>query len=272
MHRCSRVPGRPRLITALAAFLITCLLSVSPAPAQDEGSGGAAPGDTAGEPAEPGPSGGGADWIRLESAQAGRTPAEQTEVHVIYAQATSPDRGAQLRAVRRIRELVEKNDPVSRFPEVSEIISLLVLEPYRVSRRGGTGADPADASGSDTMVRVEAVSLLGRIGGNAAYGVVLELLRRERDPTVRAAALRTLPRIDERPGDELPGVLAEVIRRSHGDPATIRVALSSIRSLHMRYGFLDTPELFTAVIDVAQGPYPRSVRTEAFEVVELLRE
>lgn len=261
MHRPARHSRRLRNLAVLCALSLR-LLAAACMPAQDDGA----------ESSKPGASGGGADWIRLESAQTGRTPAEQTEVHVIYAQATSENRDAQLRALRRIRELVEENDPVSRFPEVTEIISLLVLEPYRVSRRGGAEADPAAVPHAAPAVRTEAIALLGRTGGDEAYRVLLELLRRERDPTVLAAALRTLARLEQRPGPELPGALAAVLGRSRGDPAPLRAGLAAIRSLHARYGFLDTPELFTAVIDVAQGPYQRSLRAEAFEVVELLRE
>ncbi|MFP4011046.1 MAG: HEAT repeat domain-containing protein [Spirochaetaceae bacterium] len=210
------------------------------------------------------------DWIRLESALSGRSPQEQAEVHIILTQATSSTRSMQSTALRRIEQLVEKNDPVSRFPEITEIISLLVLEPYRVSRsglsrNGGSGGTYPD-------IRVRATQLLGRIGGREAYTVLVELMRLETDGSVRIAALHALPRVDVRPEPTLPGVLARIIRRARDDPPTLRAALGTVRALHSRYGFLDTPELFTAVIDVAQGPYPRSLRTEAFEVVDLLRE
>ncbi|MFP4372914.1 MAG: HEAT repeat domain-containing protein [Spirochaetaceae bacterium] len=213
----------------------------------------------------------GADWIRLESARSGRTHAEQTEVHVIHARAASADRAMQMQALERVRTLVEENDPVSRFPEITEIVSLLVLEPYRVARYGGDASGTSGGNGTPE-VRIEALELLGRIGGQEAYDVVVESLRVERDPAVRAAALRVLPRLDVRPGDELPDILARSLRQSSRDPASLRAALETVRELHGRYGFMDTPELFTAVIDVAQGPHGAGLRRDAFSVVELLRE
>ncbi|MFO7780269.1 MAG: HEAT repeat domain-containing protein, partial [Spirochaetia bacterium] len=214
---------------------------------------------------------GDADWIRLESAQTGRSHAERTEVHILHARATSPERAMQMQALSRVRSLVEANDPVSRFPEVTEIISILVLEPYRVGRYGGDPADPPSETGNPA-VRIAALELLGRIGGQEAYDVVVESLRMERDPSVRAAALRVLPGLGVPPAAELPGILARTMQRSSGDPASLRSALEAVRALHARYGFMDTPELFTAVIDVAQGPYTAGLRREAFEVLELLRE
>lgn len=212
------------------------------------------------------------DWIRLESAQAGRSPQEQTEVHILHAQTLSGRRPLQLAALRRIRDLVEANDPVSRYPEVTEIISLLILEPYRVERAdAGTGDDPAAPAGHPE-VRLEAIGLLSRIGGRQAYEVIAELLRLEDDDTVRAAGFRALPRLGVRPDADMPALLAGALRRSYGNEPALDAALTAVRELHERYGFMDTPELFTEVIEVAQGPYSRGLRKEAFEVVELLRE
>lgn len=213
----------------------------------------------------------GTDWIQLDSAQSGRTHTERTEVHIIHARATSRNRAMQMQALARVRSLVEANDPVSRFPEVTEIVSFLVLEPYLVERYGGDPAAPSSKTGNPA-VRIGALELLGRIGGQEAYGVVVESLRVERDPAVRAVALRVLPRMGVPPGSELPGILARSMQRSSGDPAALRAALECVRALHTRYGFMDTPELFTAVIDLAQGPHTATLRREAFEVVELLRE
>lgn len=213
----------------------------------------------------------GADWIRLESAQSGRTYAEQTEVHIIHARATSSDRAMQMQALARVRSLVEANNPVSRFPEVTEIVSILALGPYRVERYGGDQAGLPSSTGNP-VVRLGALELLGRIGGQEAYDVVVESLHVERDPSVRAAALRVLPQLGVRPGAELPGTMARIMARSSGDAATLGAALAAVRTLHARYGFMDTPRLFTAVIDVAQGPYTATLRRKAFEVVELLRE
>ena len=214
---------------------------------------------------------GDADWIRLESAQTGRSHAERTEVHILHARATSPNTAMQMQALSRVRSLVEANDPVSRFPEVTEIVSILVLEPYRVERYGGDPAAPPSETGNPA-VRVQALELLGRIGGPEAYEVVVESLRVERDTAVRAAALRVLPRLGVRPEADLPGILARTMQRSSGDAASLRSALEAVRALHVRYGFMDTPELFTAVINVAQGPYTAGLRREAFEVLEMLRE
>ena len=214
---------------------------------------------------------GDADWIRLESAQTGRSHAERTEVHILHARATSPNTAMQMQALSRVRRLVETNDPVSRFPEVTEIVSILVLEPYRVERYGGDPAAPPSETGNPA-VRVQALELLGRIGGPEAYEVVVESLRVERDTAVRAAALRVLPRLGVRPEADLPGILARTMQRSSGDAASLRSALEAVRALHVRYGFMDTPELFTAVINVAQGPYTAGLRREAFEVLEMLRE
>jgi hypothetical protein len=214
----------------------------------------------------------GADWIRLESARAGRSPQEQTEVHILHTQALSGSRRMQLAALDRVTELIEANDPRSRFPEVTEIISLLVLEPHLVERAGATSGEDAPAVHGHPAVRIEAIELLARIGGTQAYEVILELLRVETDETIRAAAFRTLPELGVRPGPELPAVIAQALRRSYGDETALREALTAIRELHDAYGFMDTPELFTEVIDVAQGPYSRGLRLEAFELVELLRE
>jgi HEAT repeat protein len=241
---------QPRLIVLFASVLL--LAGVSAA-AQD-----------------PEPSAG-ADWIELRSARAGRTPQEQTEVHVLHSQATSSNRSMQLRAIARVENLIEENDPLSRFPEVTEIISLLVLEPYRVEHSGGARQEPG-GDGAHPLVRLEAVRLLGRMGGPEAYEVILELLRVETDDTIRAAALAALPDLEVRPGPELPGLLAHSLRRSRGNPAAVRASLSTVRALHERYGFMDDPALFTEIIEVAQGPYSRGLRQEAYDLVELLRE
>ena len=248
------------------AFLV--FITPLPVPAQAPDASGAN-GDSTGAPTTEDVAG--ADWIRLESAQSGRTHPERAEVHILHARATSPDPMLQRQALSRVRTLVEDNDPVSRFPEVTEIISLLVLEPYRVARSGGDAEERSSRTGNPN-VRIRALELLGRIGGPQAYEVVVESLRVERDPAVRAAALYVLPRLGVRPGPELPAILSRAIQRSSDDTASLRAALASVRTLHARYGFMDTPELFTAVIDVAQGPHTATLRRDAFEVLELLRE
>lgn len=212
------------------------------------------------------------DWIRLESAQVGRSPQEQTEVHILHAQTLSGRRPLQLAALSRIRALVEANDPVSRYPEVTEIISLLVLEPHRVERAGTGTGDESAAPAGHPEVRLEAIELLSRIGGRQAYEILAELVRLEDDDTVRAAAFRALPRLGVRPDADMPALLAGALRRSYGNEPALEAALTAVRALHERYGFMDVPQLFTEVIEVAQGPYSRRLRRQAFEVVELLRE
>lgn len=259
-----------RRVTLLTVAFLACIAPLAAWAQAPDAPGGA--GDSPGEPTvEPADESDGADWIRLESAQNGRTHAERTEVHILHARATSPDRTMQMQALARVRSLVEANDPASRFPEVTEIISILVLEPYRVGRSGGHPAEPSSGTGNPD-VRIRALELLGQIGGPQAYAVVVESLRVERDPAVRAAALRVLPRLGVRPEAELPDILARTMRRGSGDPSSLQSALGAVRALHARYGFMDTPELFTAVIDVAQGPYTATLRREAFEVLEMLRE
>jgi hypothetical protein len=253
----------------LRAFLVAALIFslvpvvVTPQAGEEGGASGA------NGAAENGVAEDGADWIRLESARAGRSRQEQTEVHIILARALSPDRSMQLQSLGRIRELIEANDPVSRFPEVTEIISLVALAPHRLQRSGAV-APPADGI-PDAGVRLEAVELLGRIGGPQAYDVLVEVLTVEEDAAVRRAAVSALPGLGVRPGDELPGVLARVLEESHGDPRSVLAVLHAVDRLHGRYGFMDRPVLFIEVMEVAQGPYPRRVRTEAFELVETLR-
>jgi HEAT repeat protein len=250
----------PRIDRVVAVFLFTCaaVMLLVPAPAVSAQEDEDAPSEATG------------DWIRLESARAGRSTAEQAEIRIIYAQATSRLPALQRTALERIRGLVEENAPVSRFPEVVEVISFIALEPHK--RRTAGGGEPPPREWSQAPVRIEAVDLLGRIGGREAYEIIVEVLRREEDPSVSSAALGALVRAGVRPGPEVPEVIARRMQSQSADAASQLAAVRTVARLHARYGFMDQPVLFEAVFDVAQGPYSRRVRDEAFELIELLRD
>jgi hypothetical protein len=264
----SEVPMFRGLLISVFILSLVPLVATPQAGEEGVGSGPTGPAES-GPPEDNGAAEDGADWIRLESARAGRSRQEQTEVHIILARALSPNRSMQIQALGRIRELIEANEPVSRFPEVTEIISLMALAPHRL-QRSGAKAPPADGI-PDAGVRLEAVELLARIGGPQAYEVLVEVLSVEEDAAVRRAAVTALPALGVRPAEELPAVLARVLADSYGDPESVLAVLRTVDRLHARYGFMDRPVLFIEIMDVAQGPYPRRVRAEAFELVETLR-
>lgn len=250
-----------RLRTALTVAL---LMAVWPVPAQ-------AP-DNAGESASTESSAGGAeavgvvaDWIRLNETPQRLSHQNRTELTVLSRDIQSTDLRRQRAAIARIAGLYESRREIS--PELTDLLVLAAVSPFTEVRRA------AGSSSLSPDVRIESLELLGNVGGTRALDAVMLVLRREEDPAVVEAALHSLERLRPQPTSEITAALTHLLtqRQLRLDVGVAAAALRTVRVLGRPPYAITDPDLFQAILVIAQGPYPRWIREQAYDLVDELR-
>lgn len=210
------------------------------------------------------------DWVRPEGLEEQTPPLDPTTATVIAAYARSFEFDAKRSAIRMISERYSAGTLGAEDVRATEILSFLALERYeREIRREGRLINDFP------MVRAEALQLLGAMGGTQAGVTIQRALVVERDPYVLSVAVRAAAHTTPDSAGELLGRLTVLVERmnaqSRPDNNLAQAVVQAVVEIHNRIGRIDSPELFRALISIAQGSYGYSVRQEALSVVDLLR-
>ncbi len=206
-----------------------------------------------------------ADWIRLNETPQRLSHQNRTELTVLSRDIQSTDLRRQRDAIERITRLYESRREIS--PELTDLLVLAAVSPYTEVRVS------AGASALSPDVRIEALELLGDVGGTRALNAIMLVLRREEDPAVVEAALQSLGGLRPQPTDEITAALTHLLtqRRLRLDAGVASAALRTVRALGRPPYAITDPDLFQAILGIAQGPYPRWIRENAYDLVDELR-
>lgn len=205
-----------------------------------------------------------ADWIPVGAV------APEVERRAIESRArlASPDPFAQRAALAMIRRDAERFDVREmRIAAVPLVIDLLGNE-YTILEF------PVDVR-IDVSTRVEALELLGVLGGERARSQIRDSVLVDRDPVVRVQAAQILARrLGDDPDSDL-AVVARSLRESvdgRGDEAEIARMLGVVTTLVERAWEPATRDLLEALVAIVGGPYSSSSRREALDLLESLAE
>jgi hypothetical protein len=206
-----------------------------------------------------------AEWIRLNETPARLSHENRTELTVLTREVQSPQAELQRNAINRIHALYDARREIS--PELVDLLVFAVVRPFT------TQHVPVGAATLYPDVRVQALEVLGGIGGDRAINAVLLVLQQERESAVVTEALRALAEIRPPPDERLTTTLAHVItqRDVRSDPRVVAAALRTVRAIGSPPYAITDPDLYRSLLEVAQGPYPRWLRVEAYDLVDELR-
>jgi len=112
------------------------------------------------------------------------------------------------------------------------------------------------------LPRERACDILGMLGSPSATEPLSRVFGGDRDQSVRAAAAYAIARIGLDPGGRAFAAFAEAADRSLDGRTAIAVA-NAIERLYRANGTLDDGTGLVALLRIAGGPYPDSVRKEA---------
>jgi hypothetical protein len=206
-----------------------------------------------------------ADWIRLNETPERLTHENRTELTVLARDIRSGSMQRARSAIARIEAIAEERREI--VPELTDLLVFVVADPFVEERRGqGAGA-------LSPLIRIRALDLLGDMGGRSARNGMLITLRQERDPTVVRAALNALAKMAPEPTPDVIRGLAGVLRKPdlRDHPGVVSAALRAVRRIDRAPYSIQDPELFLAIMEIGRGPFPRSVRAEAYDVLDQLR-
>ena len=210
------------------------------------------------------------DWVRPDD---GTAPVESLDTvtrAVVAAQAHSFEFDAKMDAIRYLAEQLEAGAVAPRDPAAVEILSFLALERYQHEiRRDGRLINDYP------IVRAEAIRLLGAVGGDSARLTIRRVLTVEQDPYVLGVAVRAAAVSSDVPDQELfqrlTYLVGQMNARQTPDNSLAQAIVSSVLEMQQRLGRIDDPDLFRAIISIAQGSYNYGIREQALDLIDLLR-
>ncbi len=206
-----------------------------------------------------------AEWIRLNETPARLSHENRTELTVLTRELQSPQAELQRDAISRIHDLYEARREIS--PELVDLLVFAIARPFTIQNV------PVGAATLYPDVRVQALNVLGGIGGDRALHGVLLVLRRERESVVVTEALYALRKMRPPPNESITTTLAHLLTQGEvrSDPRVVAAALHVVRALGAPPYAITDPELYRAILEIAQGPYPRWLRVQAYDLVDELR-
>jgi HEAT repeat protein len=163
-------------------------------------------------------------------------------------------------------DVLEPTDPI-----VEECVGHVATESWATPvRRAGRAANDFPA------VRARAARLLGDVGTPAAHAILYSILRHDTDNTVRGEAALAIARIavvDRQPTIDLFAyLLSSMATTARPDNAFTYALVRAVRIMIDTSGPIADPDLYTAMVAVAQGPYSGTIRDMAVDTLVSMRE
>jgi len=209
-----------------------------------------------------------AQWVPLTPELPQRSAGEKVDLHLLRYHAASPSLSDKEESLSRIEELVRTGEIDRRDRDFIEVLAFLALEPSRTIIRG------QGATASYPEVRMRATRLLGQIGGPDATEALYTVLDTEKDGLVIAAAVYALGELNVPPDRTLTESLTRLIEEQ--DPLTpdARLALAiidTVEKIDRNSTGITDPDLYRALITLAQDNYPLGVQKKAYKLLNMLR-
>ncbi len=207
------------------------------------------------------------DWVEL-SPERELTSEEQSDRLVMVAMAGSTRREDQIFAIQEIERLVGGGAWDASTPYAQEVIGMLVHGAYRRSIRP-EGTTP------DASIRARGTRVLGVIGGRRSELLLRDILRYERDSSVRAEAVTVLGNLQVPLDQELRDLLILSIRREIATGPDYRFVSALFETIYRADSLgegIEDPDLFYSLFDLIEEIDVRSLREEGYRLLKHLAE
>jgi HEAT repeat protein len=194
---------------------------------------------------------------------------QNAEMSVIRQQAVTVDREMKLLALDNMEQLIEEGKVNEDSADALYLLDYLAMEGIaREVRVNGRLINYFPE------VRRRAANLLGKVGGETAKDTLLDVIDNDNEPMVLAEAAYALGEIGINNDDQVALVLADMITQQSvvapDDNLAFAVLLAFEKIAEANEG-LNNPDVFNAIIQIAQGNYIREVRRKALDVMNKMR-
>ena len=210
------------------------------------------------------------DWVRPDDGVSDIPSVGTQAIVALRAEAFAVDLDAKARVLATLGQMHEEGRLSPDDGQALDLIAFLATESYDFQiRRDGRVVNDFP------MVRAEAVRLLGAVGGPAATITLQRVLNHEDDAFVLSQSVTAVAQAAREATPELLTTLTTLVTRMNAlrrpDNALALAVVNAVNDLHERSGGIDDPDLFRALILIAQGGYSTTVRRAAARVIDALR-
>ncbi len=194
---------------------------------------------------------------------------QNIEMVIIKEQASTLDRDSKLMALKNIEEMIDEGKVSEGDPEVHYILDYLAQEGIgREINEGGRMVN------NMPVVRKEACTLLGELGGEDAKNTLVDIALKDNETMVLSEAVYALGKLGINENNQVSQAIASIILSQNAigpDDNFAYSALLSFEKLAAANNGLSDPLAFQAIIAIAQGNYIRPVKMKANELINDLR-
>ncbi len=194
---------------------------------------------------------------------------QNIEMVIIKEQASTMDRDAKLMALKNIEEMIDEGKAGEGDPEIHYILDFLAQEGIgREINEGGRMIN------NMPVVRKEACTLLGELGGEDAKNTLMDIALKDDETMVLSEAIYALGKIGMNKNNEVTQTIASVVISQNTlgpDDNLAYSALLAFEKLADANKGISDPLAFQAIIGIAQGSYIRPVKMKANELLNNLR-
>ena len=194
---------------------------------------------------------------------------QNIEMVIIKEQASTLDRDSKLMALKNIEEMIDDGKVSNGDPEVHYILDYLAQE--------GLGREVNESGrmvNNMPIVRKEACTLLGELGGEDAKNTLVDIALKDDETMVLSEAVYALGKLGMNEDNQVSQAIASIVLSQNvlgPDDNLAYSALLSFKKLADSNSGLSDPLAFQAIIAIAQGNYIRPVKMKANELLNELR-
>jgi hypothetical protein len=188
---------------------------------------------------------------------------------ILKEQAASMDRDSKLLSLKSIKEMIDDGKVSDESPEVHYILDFLAQE--------GVGREVIESGrmiNNMPVVRKEACTLLGEIGGEDAKNTLIDIVLKDTEPMVLSEAVYALGKIGINENNQVSQAISSIVLTQNTlgpDDNLAYAALLSYEKIASANSGLTDPLAFQAIIAIAQGNYIRPVKMKANKLLNDLR-
>ena len=190
-------------------------------------------------------------------------------MRVVREQATDLNRDSKLLALASIREMINSGSVTKDSATTLDVLGYLANE--------GTAREVMENNvqiNNFPEVRRQACNLLGEIGGQKADDILMQVMLQDSEPMVLSEAAYALGQIGLNKDGAVSKRIADVVMRQtivKPDNNFAFASLLAFEKLAKKNNGLSDPASFQAIVKISQGPYIRTVKEKALQVLDELK-
>lgn len=194
---------------------------------------------------------------------------QNIEMIIIKEQASTLDRDSKLMALKNIEEMINEGKVSDGDPEVHYILDYLAQE--------GVGREINESGrmvNNMPIVRKEACTLLGELGGEDAKNTLVDIALKDNETMVLSEAVYALGKLGLNENNQVSQTIGSIVLSQNilgPDDNLAYSALLALEKIASSNKGLSDPLAFQAIIAIAQGSYIRPVKMKANELLNNLR-